>query len=106
MTDATRILVETALPPLTLPSRRMHRARSAGLPARLGRATCVCAALALPTLGIAVADTVRRAGDPRVTQAAAPVSPLGRAAAPVETIRSPRDIPAEFSLPRSGGVQP
>ena len=87
MADATRILIGTALPPLTLlpPTLAPHRSQSGrteGHLPRLGRSACVLAALALPALGIAVADTVHRAGEPGTTQAAAPVDPSDRAAAP------------------------
>lgn len=82
MADAARILIGTALPPLTLAPHRSGPVGAIGLLPRLARSACVLAALALPALGIAVADTVHRAGGPGTTQAAAPVDPTDRAAAP------------------------
>lgn len=81
MTDATRTLTGTALPPLILSPRRSRSVDAIGLP-RLARSACVLAALALPALGIAAADTVHRAGGPGTAQAAAPVDPTDGAAAP------------------------
>lgn len=77
-----RILVADAWPPLTHPSPSARRARRTDPLPRLRRIVCVVAALALPALGIAVADTVHRAGGPRASQAAAPVTPSDGAAAP------------------------
>ncbi|MCJ2049770.1 hypothetical protein [Methylobacterium sp. J-070] len=78
----TRILVADALPPLTLAAPCPRRiARGQAMP-RLGRILCVAAALALPALGIAVADTVHRVGASGAPQAAAPVVPSDGAAAP------------------------
>lgn len=95
MADATRILDGTALPPLALPPLTLppHRSRSGrpeGHLPRLGRSACVLAALALLALGIAVADTVHRAGEPGTMQAAAPVDRIDRAAAPRDVSRRVR----------------
>lgn len=101
MTDTTRILVGTVLPPLTLPTRRARPDRSAGSLRRLGRIVCVLAALALPALGIAVSDTVHRAGAPGATQAAAPVDPSDGAAASAR--KTAVDRIATLGAARDGG---
>lgn len=90
MAGATRILIGTALPPLTLGAHRPRPGRPAGHLPRLGRTACVLAALALPALGIAVADTVHRAGEPGTMQAAALADPSGGAAAPSDLSRRTR----------------
>ena len=82
MAVETRILVTQTLPPLTIPSAAARRIRQGDPMPRLGRILCVLAALALPAFGIAVADTVHRAGGTRASQAAAPVIPSDGAAAP------------------------
>ncbi|MCJ2137795.1 hypothetical protein MKK69_27760 [Methylobacterium sp. J-026] len=82
MTVETRLLVPQALPPLTIPPAAARRIRQGDPMPRLGRILCVLAALALPAFGIAVADMVHRAGEPRASQAAAPVIPSDGAAAP------------------------
>lgn len=82
MTAETRILLEAALPPLRIDELDLRRPCKANPMPRLGRIVCVLAALALPVLGIAVADTVHRARDTRASQAAAPVNPSDGAAAP------------------------
>lgn len=72
-----------ALPPLTLASTSPCRGGRQGNPMpRLGRLVCVLAALALPAIGIAVADTVHRGNGSKAPQAAAPVTPSDGAAAP------------------------
>ncbi|MEE7491833.1 hypothetical protein MOTC310_15680 [Methylobacterium oryzae] len=78
----TRILVAKTLPPLTLPYAQADRARLADPLPRLRRLVCVVAALTLPVLGVAVAETVHRASPQRAPQAAAPVFPSDGAAAP------------------------
>jgi hypothetical protein len=82
MTVETRILVAEALPPLTVAVPAASRARQTDPMPRLGRMACVLAALALPALGIAVADTVHRTATTKAPQAAAPVIPSDGAAAP------------------------
>ena len=65
MTAETRILVADAMPPLTLtPTSSCRGWQDNPLP-RLGRLACVLAALALPALGIAAADTVHRSHGPK-----------------------------------------
>ncbi|MCJ2142463.1 hypothetical protein [Methylobacterium sp. E-066] len=88
-----RRLVVEALPPLTLPTTAPCRTRQTNPMPRLKRLLCVLAALALPALGITVADTVHRAGETRASQAAAPaIPPDGAAAAsgPVTLARADR----------------
>jgi len=82
MTLETRILVAQTLPPirLTVVSARRAGHGQAMLPLR--RLVCVAAALALPALGIAVADTVHRASGTRASQTAAPVIPPDGEAVP------------------------
>ncbi|WP_092037823.1 hypothetical protein [Methylobacterium pseudosasicola] len=63
--------------------------------ARLKRILCVLAALALPALGITVADTVHRAGETKALQAAAPAIPSGGAAAPSDPVTPARAARAE-----------
>ncbi|MEE7505428.1 hypothetical protein MMR14E_20565 [Methylobacterium mesophilicum] len=82
MTVETRILVAKSLPPLTLPGAQAGRPRTSDPLPRLRRLVCVVAALALPVLGVAVAETVHRTSPSRAPQAAAPVFPSGGAAAP------------------------
>ena len=82
MTIDTRTLVARPLPPLTLPTAQARRASLSDPLPRLRRLVCVVAALTLPVLGVAVAETVHRAGSPRAPQAAAPATPSGGAAAP------------------------
>ncbi|MFF9551991.1 hypothetical protein [Methylobacterium fujisawaense] len=78
----TRRLVLETLPPLTLPPASGFRPRQNDPLPRLRRIVCVAAALTLPVLGVAVAETVHRAAAPKAPQAAAPVIPSGGAAAP------------------------
>ena len=83
MTLETRILVAPALPPIRLAAVSASRAGHDQAMLRLRRLVCVAAALALPALGIAVADTVHRAGGTRASQTAAPVvNPSDGAAVP------------------------
>ena len=82
----TRILVTDALPPLRIEEIANGRTRKNHPMPRLRRIVCVLAALALPAFGIAVADTVHRIGDTKVSQAAAPVIPSDGAAAPQRAV--------------------
>lgn len=82
MTADTRIHLRDALPPLRIEELAVDRTHADNPMPRLGRIACVLAALALPALGITVADTVHRAGAPKASQAAAPVNPSDGAAAP------------------------
>lgn len=82
MTVETRILVAKSLPPLMLPTARTGHARLSDPLPRFRRLVCVVAALTLPVLGVAVAETVHRASPPKAPQAAAPVFPSDGAAAP------------------------
>ncbi|MGH1571476.1 hypothetical protein ACRAWG_13255 [Methylobacterium sp. P31] len=69
---------------------------------RFRRIVCVVAALALPALGIAAADTVHRVGGLGAPQAAAPVNPSDGAAAPsrpVSPARVPRTVKTVALLP-------
>jgi hypothetical protein len=86
MTDDTRILVGDTLPPLRIGEITKGRTHKGHPMPRLGRIICVLAALALPAIGIAVADTVHRIGGTRASQAAAPVNPSDGAAAPQRAI--------------------
>ncbi|GJE49824.1 hypothetical protein GOFOIKOB_2864 [Methylobacterium tardum] len=86
MTMDPRRLVADALPPLTLTSASTCRSQQANPMPRLGRIACVLAALALPAIGIAVADTVHRGIGPKAPQAAAPVTPSDGAAVPSGTV--------------------
>jgi hypothetical protein len=88
MTVEARILVADVSPPLTHLSPSARRVRRTDPLPRLRRIVCVVAALALPALGIAVADTVHRAGGPRASEAAAPVTPSGGAAAPLSAVKT------------------
>lgn len=81
MTGTKRILVATVTPPIVLSQHRAVRPRRADPLPRLGRLAWLLAAFSLPVFGLAVADLVHREGDPRATQAAAPASPSGGAAA-------------------------
>jgi hypothetical protein len=95
MTRETRSLVHDALPPIKLPTpsgRRCSRQYQAML--HLRRLSCVAAALALPALGIAYADTVHRAGGPRAPQTAAPVNPSDGAAVPLGAVTPKRALRA------------
>ena len=92
MTADTRILVGDALPPLRIGEIARYRTHRSHPMPRLERIICVLAALALPAFGIAVADTVHRIGDTKVSQAAAPVIPSDGAAAPKQA-----DTPAGAS---------
>jgi len=82
MSAKMRRLVAEALPPLTLSETTRHRSRPTDPMPRLRRIACLLTALALPALGIAVADTVHRVGETKASQAAAPVVPSDGAAAP------------------------
>ena len=82
MNVAMRRLESETLPPLTLPRIAPCRPRQTDPIPRLTRILCVVAALALPALGITVADLVHGAGDAKAQQAAAPVIPSDGAAAP------------------------
>ena len=79
--EMRRLITET-LPPLTLPRTAPCRIRPSNPMPRLRRIACLLAALALPALGITVADTVHRVGEAKATQAAVPVSASDGAAAP------------------------
>ncbi|QGY05753.1 hypothetical protein MMSR116_30530 [Methylobacterium mesophilicum SR1.6/6] len=95
MTLVTRSFVHDALPPikLTTPSGpRCSGHHQAML--QLRRVSCVAAALALPALGIAYADTVHRAGVPRAPQTAAPVNPSDGAAVPSGAVTPKRALRA------------
>ena len=89
-----RRLVGDALPPLTLPAESICRIRRAQPMPRLGRIACVLAALALPAIGIAVADTVHRGNGSKAPQAAAPVTPSDGAAVPSGTVTPTRALRA------------
>lgn len=94
MTAETRILVADAMPPLTLtPTSSCRGWQDNPLP-RLGRLACVLAALALPALGIAAADTVHRSHGPKAPQAAAPVIPSDGAAVPSGAVTPARALRA------------
>ena len=82
MTVRPRLFVAETLPPIRIADRAIARSLDHNPMPRLGRIVCVLAALALPAFGIAVADTVHRAGETRAPQAAAPVNPSDGAAAP------------------------
>lgn len=86
MTVETRIFVAKSLPPLTLPVAPAGRPRPSDTLPRLRRLVCVVAALSLPVLGVAVAETVHRASSSRAPQAAAPAFPSGGAAAPSNAV--------------------
>ena len=86
MTAGTRILIASALPPLTVASPASCRLRQDNPLSRLGRIACVLATLALPAFGIAVADMVHRDTGPKAPQAAAPDNPSDGAAAPSVTV--------------------
>ena len=79
----TGSLASDTLPPIRFtmpPAKRVGRHQALQ---QLRRLTCVAAALALPALGIAYADTVHRAGGTRASQTAAPVvNPSDGAAVP------------------------
>ncbi|MBP1180394.1 hypothetical protein JOE48_002358 [Methylobacterium sp. PvR107] len=75
---------------------------------RLGRIACVLAALALPAIGIAVADTVHRGNGSKAPQAAAPVSPSGGAAVSSGTVtptRAHRAMRTAAIALRQGGIR-
>lgn len=104
MAHCTRILEPEATPPLVLDPRCARRVRSPDPLPPLVRLCCALAALALPALGIALADTVHRADDPRATRAAALADPSGGAAAvrslpdfPVRVTMSDRDLHGDVS---------
>lgn len=90
MTVDPRKRVADALPPLRLASTSPCRSRQGNPLPRLGRLACVLAALALPALGIAVADTVHRGNGSKAPQAAAPVTPSDGAAAPTGAVMPAR----------------
>ena len=92
MTVETRILVGEALPPLRIVDLDVRRSGQHAPMLRLGRIACVLAALALPALGIAVADTVHRVRETKASQAAAPVTPSDGAAAPQRAITPARAL--------------
>jgi hypothetical protein len=94
MTAKTRILVADAMPPLTLTATSACRSRQDDPLPRLGRLACVLAALALPALGIAAADTVHRRNGPKAPQAAAPVIPSDGAAVPSGAVTPARALRA------------
>jgi hypothetical protein len=94
MTVDPRRLVADALPPLMLTSASTWRSQQANPMPRLGRIACVLAALALPAIGIAVADTVHRGNGPKAPQAAAPVTPSDGAAVPSGTVTPARALRA------------
>ena len=106
MTLETRILVAQALPPIRLAAVSARRAGHDQAMLRLRRLICVAAALVLPALGIAVADTVHRIGDTKASQAAAPVIPSdgaavpSGAATPKRALRAVRTAAAPASLPQ------
>ncbi len=81
MAVATRIILAKYNPPLPLPVAPAGRPRPSDTLPRLRRLVCVVAALSLPVLGVAVAETVHRASSSRAPQAAAPAFPSGGAAA-------------------------
>ncbi|MBE7244639.1 MAG: hypothetical protein INR63_06790 [Actinomycetospora chiangmaiensis] len=72
---------------------------------RLGRIACVLAALALPALGIAVADTVHRNTTTKAPQAAAPVNPSDGAAAPQRAVVPARAARAARTAMRTTGYE-
>jgi hypothetical protein len=78
----TRAFVPTAMPPLVLPPAPGGRRLQSDPIPRLRRLLCVAAALTLPVLGVAVADTVHRTIASKASQAAAPVNPSDGAAVP------------------------
>lgn len=92
MTVDTRIQVGGALPPIRIEDLAVDRSRTNNPMPRLGRIACVLAALALPALGIAVADTVHRVRETRASQAAAPVNPSDGAAAPQRAMTPARAL--------------
>ncbi|MCJ2088115.1 hypothetical protein MKK88_19315 [Methylobacterium sp. E-005] len=94
MTLETRILVAQALPPIRLADVSVCRLGHDKSMLRLRRLICVVAALALPALGIAVADTVHRAGGTGASQAAAPVNPSDGAAVPSGAVTPKRALRA------------
>ena len=106
MTLETRILVAQALPPIRLTDVSVCRLGHDQAMPRLRRLVCVAAALALPALGITVADTVHRAGGTRASQTAAPVIPSDGAAVPSgavtpkRALRAVRTAAAPASLPQ------
>jgi hypothetical protein len=85
-----RSLVADALPPLTPSATSICRSLQANQIPRLGRIACVLVALALPAIGIAVADTVHRGDGSKAPQAAAPVTPSDGAAVPSGTVTPTR----------------
>ncbi|MEL6062501.1 MULTISPECIES: hypothetical protein [unclassified Methylobacterium] len=103
MTADTRVLVGDTLPPLRV-EELAGRQFSQGNPMpRLGRIVCVVAALALPAFGLAVADTVHRAGGTKAPQAAAPVNPSDGAAAPRRATTPDRALRAARTAMQSTG---
>ncbi|WP_267359665.1 MULTISPECIES: hypothetical protein [unclassified Methylobacterium] len=106
MTLETRILIAQALPPIRLAAVSARRAGHDQVMLRLRRLICVAAALALPALGITVADTVHRAGGTRASQTAAPVNPSDGTAVPSgvvtpkRAVRAVRTAAAPASLPQ------
>jgi hypothetical protein len=96
MATALRSTIAQDLPPLVLATTSVYRIRQTDPRPCLARSLCVVVALALPALGLALADTVRRVGGSRAPQAAAPVNPSGGAAAshghmtPAQAVRATR----------------
>lgn len=85
MNVRARPLIAVTLPPMTTTTAREHHPQRAVSLPRLRRLIGVIAALTLPVLGVAGADTVHRALAPKTTQAAAPANPSGGAAVPTGT---------------------
>ena len=104
MTLETRILVAQPLPPIRLAAVSACRAGHDQAMLRLRRLVCVAAALALPALGIAVADTVHRAGGTRASQTAAPVIPSDGAAVPTGAVMPKRALRAVRTAASSASV--
>lgn len=94
MTAKTRILVADAMPPLTLAPTSSSQCQQDNPLPQLGRMACVLAALALPVLGIAAADTVHRSNGTKAPQAAAPVIPSDGAAVPSGAVTPARALRA------------
>ncbi|SDN59085.1 hypothetical protein SAMN05216360_109216 [Methylobacterium phyllostachyos] len=103
MTVETRLLTRDALPPIRIQEFTTKRISKDNPMSRLGRIVCVLAALALPVFGIAVADTVHRAGETKASQAAAPVNPSDGAAAPQRAITPLRALRAARVASRAIG---
>lgn len=104
MAGTNRILVPAAAPPIVVPPIAGRRSGQDNPLPRLGRLVWLVAALSLPALGLTVADLVHRGGEPGATQAAAPTTPSGGAAAPTGAIPAFRVGMASpaLGLPRNG----